>query len=935
MQRMMTILWVSMLLFSGSVLAQTGVFSGRVLDENKMALPGANVLVPSIKAGTATDVNGKFTLLQLPVGEHDVKITYIGFKTYEGKVTIEANKTATLTIKLESGFMMADEVMVVGEQLAGQAKALNQQKNNMNITNVVSADQVGKFPDSNIGEAMRRIPGITMQYDQGEARFGMIRGTARDLSSVTINGERVPSAEGEERSVQLDLIPADMVQTIEVSKALTPDMDADAIGGSANLITRSAPSGLRLSGTAASGYNFLSEKPMLNFGLVAGNRFMNDKLGVIVSASWYKHNLGSDNAETEWDIDDNGNPYMLDLQARKYDITRVRRSASISLDYKLGENSSIKLRSIYNWRDDWENRFRARYRFDNEEALPDESGIVKETRLEWQTKGGIDNDRIRNMRLEDQRTWANSLSGEHLIAQKITLKWSVASAKASEERPNERYITWRIKKIDAMPDISNPRFPAVSFVSPDEFNPANFTLKEITEEYQYTQETDLNARIDLKIPLNSGTNVSILKIGGRYRGKNKERDNNFFEYSPTSGFDKMTDYQTQDYSDNNYLAGDYRIGTFSTPAFLGSLNLSDASLFEKEDLPEEYLAGNYSATETITGGYAMLKQNIGEDWFFIFGVRAENTNVEYTGNQVVFDTEGDFDANASRQVEGSGNYTNVMPSFHARYDLTETSILRFAWTNTLARPRYFDLVPYRQVNLEDNELAEGNSNLKPTTSMNFDVMFENYFKSIGLVSGGVFYKKLNNFIFEYDINNYTDPVSGQAFDRYQQRRNGGDANLAGLELAFQRQLDFLPGIWRGLGVYTNYTYTYSEANGLPVEGRENEDFTLPGTAGHTFNASLSFETKKFNFRASLNYTSDYLDEVAGSSFYDRYYDTQTFVDLNATYVINPKLRFYVEAKNLTNQPLRYYQGKGMNDQMMQVEYYNARFNAGLKFDLSR
>jgi outer membrane receptor protein involved in Fe transport len=127
----------------------------------------------------------------------------------------------------------------------GQARALQQQRHSANITNVVAADQIGRFPDANIGDAMKRIPGIAVQVDQGEARFGLIRGTEPRLNSITLNGERVPSAEGEVREVQLDLIPADMVQSIEVNKAVTPDMDADAIGASVNIVTRQDPPGQR------------------------------------------------------------------------------------------------------------------------------------------------------------------------------------------------------------------------------------------------------------------------------------------------------------------------------------------------------------------------------------------------------------------------------------------------------------------------------------------------------------------------------------------------------------------------------------------------------------------------------------------------------------------------------------------------------------------
>ena len=153
--------------------------------------------------------------------------------------------------------------MVVGDILKGQAKALNQQKHNKNIGNVISSDQVGRFPDANVGDALKRVPGVTMQNDQGEARNIIIRGLAPSLNSVTLNGDRIPSAEGDNRNVQMDLIPSDMISTIEVSKTLTPDMDADAIGGSVNLITRPTPNGERISATIAGGYLPIRDKAYL------------------------------------------------------------------------------------------------------------------------------------------------------------------------------------------------------------------------------------------------------------------------------------------------------------------------------------------------------------------------------------------------------------------------------------------------------------------------------------------------------------------------------------------------------------------------------------------------------------------------------------------------------------------------------------------------
>lgn len=314
------------LLFSQSLIfAQSkGFIKGKVTDELNYSLPGATVYIKSLALGTSSDVNGEFQILNLASGTYEVEIGFIGYKKITENVTVEAGKATTLNVQMKSGETVTDEVVIMGERLQGQAKALAQQQNNITIGNVVSSDQAGKFPDSNIGDAMKRIPGITMQYDQGEARFGLIRGTSADLSSVTINGERVPSAEGSTRSVQLDLIPADMIQMIQVTKALTPEMDADAIGGTANLVTRSVPNGLRLSGTGASGLNFLTNKPIWTGGLILGNRFFKEKVGVMLSTSYNNHQLGSDNIEAVW-AEKDGKAVLNEFQVRQYYLQRIRQ----------------------------------------------------------------------------------------------------------------------------------------------------------------------------------------------------------------------------------------------------------------------------------------------------------------------------------------------------------------------------------------------------------------------------------------------------------------------------------------------------------------------------------------------------------------------------------------------------------------------------------
>ncbi len=914
------------------MLAQSGTISGIIVDEAGLGMPGAAVYIEAIKRGTATDVQGRFTLVGVPAGTYELSISFIGYESVTQETTLNAGQTTIIRLSLKPSSVLGQEVIVLGDRLKGQAKALNQQRSNANITNIVAADQIGRFPDANIGDAMKRIPGITVINDQGEARFGLIRGTEPRFNSITINGERVPSAESSTRTVQLDLIPSDMIQTIEVNKALTPDMDADAIGGSANLVTRAAPRDLRLSGTLGSGYNFLSEKPMGIASLIIGKRFFNDKFGVIASGSFHNHDFGSDNAEFEWDRTTQGTPFLTNFQIRKYDVQRIRRSASVSLDYRLGANSTIFLRSMYNLRDDWENRFRIIY---SGLSAPNADGLTR-GRVEVETKGGGKDQKFR--RQERQITTANTLSGEHLLGGKVRLDWSATYAYAQEDRPNERYVSFRTANLPLAsglrPNTSNPEFAFVTPVNPLNYETIPFRRFQLRNDF--TDERDINGRFNLQIPLSSSSDyASVLKLGGGIRNKVKDVQQRRGLLVPETPV-RFNDLENQDYSDDNFLANGggttYRVGRFSAPEALEGFEQRFRAKFE-EDV-EGNLQASFDGEETITGGYVMLTQNISPRLLAIAGVRVENTNVKYNATQF------DQDNNAS-PISGTSSYTNVLPSLHLKYDLSARTILRAAWTNTLARPNYEDLAPSRIIDISENTIFSGNPALKPTTSMNLDLMAEHYFQSIGIISGGVFYKDIKDFIFATSIQNYRDPISGNIFQRATTPLNGPSAALSGFEIAFQRQLDFLPSFLKNFGIYLNYTFSDSNADIIFFDEDEetNEVFStsLPGTSKHNFNSSLSYETKRFQARVSLNYHNGFLDPddtflaLATAGTTDRrFLDEQLHVDANASFAITPNWRIFLEANNLTNQPLRYYQG--IRERTMQAEYYNARVQLGIKFD---
>ena len=378
-----------------------GVLRGRVVNSHRDPLSGATVVIEALNKTAITDENGYYIMQGITGGDYDVTVNYLGYEPLSTSVSLPERGTTEKNLVL-SELTTLQEVVVRGA-FSGQHKAINMQKNNLGVTNVISAEQVGKFPDSNIGDALKRIPGINVQYDQGEARFGQVRGTGADLTSVTVNGNRLPSAEGGTRNVQLDLIPADVIQTIEVNKVVTPDMDADAIGGSINLITKNAPTRRSFSATLGSGWNFVSDKAQLNAGLTYGDLFFDNKLGVILSASYQNAPIGSDNAEFVWKQDEEtGEEWLDEYEVRQYIVTRERQSYTASLNYKFNENHRISFKGIYNLRKDWENRFR----LDLKDLEPDGKG-----KAVIETKGGT----RRNARLEKQQTMDFNLGGEHLL----------------------------------------------------------------------------------------------------------------------------------------------------------------------------------------------------------------------------------------------------------------------------------------------------------------------------------------------------------------------------------------------------------------------------------------------------------------------------------------------------------------------------------------
>jgi TonB-dependent receptor len=516
--------------------------------------------------------------------------------------------------------------------------------------------------------------------------------------------------------------------------------------------------------------------------------------------------------------------------------------------------------------------------------------------------------------VETQKIANVAFTGRHFFS-KSEIDFRLSWSRASEKNPDSRFSAFLQKDVEFEPNVS------ADSIDPDnvQANPQNedfgeYLLDALSQEVNQTRDRDLVGALNARWFLGGGSGFSgWLKAGAKFRSKQKTRDNNETEFDIDDDV-LFTGVPTTNVA--SILDGRYRPGPFQ----LGSFASAQSAGLEAEINPE-LDAEDFEAREDILAGYGMASLQFGSNLQLVGGLRYEHTSLDYTGYEVDFDEEGDYVG--TRRLDDRKSYGQLLPMVHLRYALGPRSNLRAAVTRTLARPNYYDLVPYRVIVREDEEIITGNSALEPTTSWNFDLLAEHYFESVGVVSAGLFYKKLNNYIYLF---NFEDEFEGDEFD-FLQPRNGEAASIRGIELAFQRQLDFLPSPLDGLGLYANYTFTDSEAE---FPGREGAKAGLPGQSRHVGNVALSYEKGGFIGRVALNFHGKYVDEVGEVAEEDRYYDNHTQLDVTASLGITKNVRLFVELLNLTNGPLRYY--RGVSNRPDQEEYYRWWATVGVKLN---
>lgn len=820
-------------------------------------------------------------------------------------VAYAADSAVTKTAKpINLGGISEAEFLEVVGQAAQIDKALREQRASDSIESVVHADAIGQLPDDNAAEALQRVPGISIERDQGEGRFVTIRGLAPDLNSVNINGVNLPSSEPGGRAVALDVLPSELIQSMSVVKTLTPDMDANALGGTVNIRSLSGfdHKGLFYTISGEAGYNPLVSKTSPKVSGAISNIFSigdgTDNLAVALALSMQQRKFGSDNVETggDWDFSDGAR--LKSLQPRDYQIQRDRLGIGLNFDYKPDELSSYFLRTLYSKFEDDEQRNRITTRF------------ASGGQLEGETADGLRVRRDLKDRIDRQEIKTVTFGGEKNMG-----LWTV-NGQASYTESSEK----------GLPGIANARFQGdfdgVGFrnskepsliAGADFYDPNNYTLRRIEEENTFSIIKQKDVKMDFARLYDFNGHDSQVKFGAKLSRRDISNDINTFIHE----FDSPRPDLGQ-FSKGNLR---YKPGPFGTEINGSAIRNLTRQLDRNDAFQEvESRIDDYTMSEDINAAYVMNSIDI-DKLRIIAGVRYEGTKFKAKGTSFTEGTGGDPDVFGV--VSKNNDYSNILPSLHAKYQLAENTLFRAAYTTAVVRPTFDQLAPGTSITGGD-EAQFGNPNLNPLEAKNFDIGIEHYMGRAGVLSAFLFYKDIKNFVYETDVRG-TGAFVG--FNEALTFENGDKAKVYGIELAYSQQLDFLSYPWNKIILGANATLTDSTAQ-IASQG-QTRNIALPSQSKQVGNMSIGWQDQKFSIRLAANYKSGFLQEVGAidTKVNDLYADAQMYVDLSASYFITPKVQLTFDAQNITDE--KFYAFQNRRSYNAQFEQYGPTYRVSL------
>lgn len=923
------------------VAAHAGEIAGTVVDaSDTVFLRAAEVRLVELDRIATTERDGTFVFADVPAGNYTLEIRYVGAETVTETIEVPESGIVRPVITLGNA---EDRILVIG-QGASQASALSRKRANDVVSDVLTRDAIGQFPDQNVAESLRRLPGINVLNDQGEGRFVSIRGLDPSLNATSLNGVRLPSPESDVRAVALDVVSSDIIESIEVKKSLTPDMDADTIGASVEIETTSAFDRKRdlLSVRLEGSYNEYSDE-LTPKGSVDFSYKLSDKFGVSGGLAYYKRTFETDNVEADgWNIDDGGLAYFEDFEYRDYDVERERISATLGFDIRAGDFTDLYVRGIYSQFDDQEYRRRLIFDFGDaalsgtSEALVysaagnDEDEVIT---IERDVKDRFESQKIRSIVAGGETDTGDWFAEYSASWAKSTERETGSIDPASFEREYEE------DDIAIGFDLSDPGVPLYSLIGQpgDFFDPAAYELNDIeltalsdARDEEYSAAFDFGRRFVTQ----SGTLTVQTGFKGRWREKSFDGTIEFYENGDFSLADVLGRGQT------------YRIADISpVPGYAQVRELFEANrdAFELQEFDSTFDSNveDYTVEEDILAGYLLGRWD-SSTLTVIGGVRYEDTSNTLIGNDVLaFEDGGTLGGQVIEEgtiivtpVSIDKDYDHWLPSVNLRWEPANDLVFRLAGYRSIVRPGPFQQAPTVAVEESDEgerEAAFGNPDLRPTEAWNIDAAAEYYMSSNGAIFASLFYKNVEDFLvetaFDADDAPFNGTFRGVPFDEATIFFNGDKADIFGIELGIAQTFT---GALDGFLVQANYTFTDAQGIVTLVASEGPLEIGLPTTSRHTANVSLGYDKGPFDIRLSGTYRDRYLDELGSEPGLDRYVDDHFQLDLAAKYRFTDRIQVFYEWVNINNAKYFAYNRLGNRRNLYQYEAYNWTMKGGVR-----
>ena len=918
-----------------------GTISGRTVDTGGGVLQGARVELQPKGLSTVSDGKGEFTINDLPPGEYILAVTYVGLAPFEKNVTVTAGQTTRLEAVLQLA-SQNDSVIVTAERPHSEAEAINRERTAENILQVLPHDVITSLPNANVADAIGRLPSVTLERDEGEGKYVQIRGTEPRFSNVTIDGVNVPAPEGGVRQIKLDVIPSDLVESVEINKTLLANMDGDGIGGSVNLRTKTAGEQPTISLFGLGGYTpIFNGRTASQFGGTIGKRFGQEKrLGILLGGTYDWNGRGIDDVEPAPTVIqcDPGNCSSPSANApnvatyntydvREYRYYRTRWGFTGSVDYKLGENSSIWVRGLYSHFDNFGDRWVLTPNINSFTTSP--------------LQGGPDGNMGYNAQIRRPVQVVGSMAvGARHDFHTSWLTWEMSASRAATE--DLGYSTANFSPIDPNSPLNNvqflfnnsnpyrPRFVVQNGVNI--YDPTQYFMTDLDRNFTYSPQVNLQGAATFAKQYTWAGHYGTFELGGKLRNAHKFQEANDRYYNANDpGSLPLSNFPVTD-TNNHYYDGSYTTGPIIDYNKVKSFFLGnpDAFTLNFSKTRQRNDPNNYDLVERVGAGYFMNTINFNRFRLYT-GLRFETTTEDLLGYHVAIDTQGHYVSTSP--LTHNADYLDVLPSVELRYAITGDSAIRAAYGRGVARPNFGDLPPYLVENDRRNTISVGNPNLKATRANNYDLLYEQYLKPLGMIQGGFFYKDITDPYYAVQT-----PVTSGVYSGFLQTQpvNGSHAYVWGFEAAYQQRLSYLPGVLSALGISANYSYTASKAYNVP--GRSDNP-PLQRQAPHTWNISPTYDRGRVSIRVGVAYNAaniffyNYSDGAAlglkGPNG-DNYLYAHLQVDAQGSYRLAKGFSAVVYGLNLTNEVFGFYQGSPIYP--IQREYYKPTIGAGLRWN---